>query len=582
MRHRRPSRRPGLGRPLLALSRSIGRNWSASIARIVQFDAQTLRVERVSFWALSHATASIHCEEGYVASLSSHEHGATLFAADIPEYFAALRAATVLSITDVQADPRSLGLREYCASRGIASMLDVPVWVEGSLRGVLCHEHVGGVRHWTQREEELAIVMGQTVATALAARAHTSAEAAAHRIALLDALGRGLASLDAREIATRAVSMVVPQFATLAVVWMLDRDGALEPRASRHRDPEKNALLEAYLGGIALRAPSFAARVVRQGQSLFIPELDDATLDRYEVRSPARESLRQFEVRSAIAVPLKVGRKTFGAVVFAASDRTFATADLAFAEDIADHMASAMENARLYEVVREAVNARDELLAVTAHELRTPLTALVLRTEHQLRAARRRGDVEEIARGEAVSGDVRRFKALVEHMIDALTIRAQGLTVSRAPCDLAKLVGARVEHFRPRARTAGSAIALELPDQATGSWDERCIEKAVDVLLDNAVKFGNGAPIEVTMRDEGDAAHLVVRDHGIGIPADRLCAIFQPFERAVPREHFGGLGLGLYIARAIVESHGGTIHVTSQPGEGSTFVMHLPCSDGSL
>ncbi|HEX8796065.1 MAG TPA: HAMP domain-containing sensor histidine kinase, partial [Polyangiaceae bacterium] len=99
--------------------------------------------------------------------------------------------------------------------------------------------------------------------------------------------------------------------------------------------------------------------------------------------------------------------------------------------------------------------------------------------------------------------------------------------------------------------------------------------KVVDILLDNAIKFGKGAPIVVSAKADAQA-EVSVCDLGIGIADDIAAAIFDPFGRAVPKEHFGGLGLGLFTAKAIVEAHGGSLAVTSRPGEGATFVVRLP------
>jgi signal transduction histidine kinase len=125
----------------------------------------------------------------------------------------------------------------------------------------------------------------------------------------------------------------------------------------------------------------------------------------------------------------------------------------------------------------------------------------------------------------------------------------------------------------------GCPIAIDAASSVAGRWDTAGLAKVIDVLLDNAIKFGRGRPIAVSLRADGTCCELSVRDKGIGIPRDRLSAIFQPFERAVPKEHFGGLGLGLYIAKAIVEAHGGAIAVTSRPGEGATFAVRLPLGD---
>jgi signal transduction histidine kinase len=97
-------------------------------------------------------------------------------------------------------------------------------------------------------------------------------------------------------------------------------------------------------------------------------------------------------------------------------------------------------------------------------------------------------------------------------------------------------------------------------------------------LLDNAIKFAPRRPIHVKLTTEAGNAVLVLRDHGEGIPPERLHEIFEPYKRGVPARHFGGLGLGLYVVRAIVEAHGGTASVESWPGEGTAFTLTLPVS----
>jgi signal transduction histidine kinase len=561
---------------LAELSRSVGTGWDASvISRILRFDAEALHVERVSFWSLCEETSSIHCDAGYVASLQSFEHGATLFESDLPEYFAAVREARALDIGDVQTDPRCRGMRDYCASRGIASMLDVPVWLEGRLCGVLCHEHVGATRRWSAQDEDFATSVGQAISSVLAARARSRAESGARRAALLDTASRLLSSLDAREIADRAVSLCVPTFADASLLWVLNRDGALECIALKHRDPLKHDLLVgAYRSGRLTGALS--ARVMRQAQSLLFPDVTDSSAERFGFTATERAIVESLGARTAMSVPLAVGEKTFGAMTFAANDRRYDADDLAMAESIAGRVASALENARLYAVAREAIRARDELLVLTAHELRTPLTALQLRADGLLRSARRGADADQTARSEGIARDVRRFSVLVDHMLDALNIRADGVALVSGRCDLARMVRDRVGLVAERARTAGSEIKVDSPPSVTGQWDRARLETVIDVVLDNAIKYGNGAPISVSLRADGAWAELSVRDQGIGIPEDRLSAIFQPFERAVPKEHFGGLGLGLYIAKAIVDAHGGSIAVTSRLGEGSAFVVRLP------
>jgi signal transduction histidine kinase len=565
---------------LSELSRSAGADWEGSLRRILQFDAEVLHVERVSFWSLHEETSSIHCDAGFVASVQSFEHGATLFEPDLPEYFAAMREARLLDMADVQTDPRCRGLRAYCASRGIASMLDVPVWLEGRLCGVVCHEHVGATRSWSAEEEDFVTSVSQVVSSVLAARAHTRAEEETRRVAFLDSVSRLASSLDAHEIGGRAVSLCVPWFADFSSVVLQTRGDVLELAAMKHRDPLKEEVIREYLGSRSF-TPRLPLRVMRQGQSLLLPDMTPEVTARYGFTPEDRVLIERLAIRSAIAVPLAVGDKVFGVMSFAASDRQYGGDDLAFAENIGSRVAAALENARLYAVAREAVRARDELLVVAAHELRTPLTALQLRTDQQLRRARRGADPAEKAWSENIARDVRRFSAVVDHILDALRIRGEGVALMCARFDLATVVRGRVRLVAERARAAASPIALDSVPEVTGCWDKAFLEKVIDVLLDNAIKFGSGRPIAVSLRAEGTWAELVVRDQGMGIPADRLPSIFRPFERAVSQEHFGGLGLGLYVAKAIVDAHGGSIEVASRPGEGTTLTVRLPLSTRS-
>jgi signal transduction histidine kinase len=277
-----------------------------------------------------------------------------------------------------------------------------------------------------------------------------------------------------------------------------------------------------------------------------------------------------------MSVALTASRKTFGAMTLYAADRTYGMDDLALAESIGTRVASALSNARLYEVARDAVRARDELLVLAAHELRTPLSALQLTTDQFLKQSRRDQDAAQAARSEKIAYHVRRFSAVVDHILDAMSIRAEGITIHRFPCDFAEIVRERVARIAARAKAVGSPIAIACPDDVAGTCDRERIATVVDALLDNAVKFGRGQPIEVTLVVVGQWVELSVRDHGIGFSPDRLDAFFDPFHRGVAREHFGGLGLGLYVAKAIVDAHGGSITATSSPGQGATFDVRLP------
>jgi signal transduction histidine kinase len=567
---------------LLAVSRAVTGDWAESIRHIIELDARAMDIERVTFWSWRREPAGIRCESGFTASIGLLERGTVLLEADAPEYFAALREPRALVVQDVRGDPRCRGLRDYCASRRISSMLNVPLLLGEQFVGVLCHEHVGPTRLWTERDEDIAEGAARIVASALAAREHTEAEASARRTALLDSISSVvLQSLDQREIASRAVALVVPQLADCALVWTLNRDGVLEwLAADEGRSRRADLLAEARSASESGEPPALATLIVRQSHSLLLPDLHPSVFDRYGVREEYRAYLRKIGARSAMGVPIAVAGKTFGALQLFSSGHRYGPADLELAESVAERLAWALENARLYGVARDAIQARDDFLALASHELRTPLTALRLLTDSSMHRAHRRGDAAEEQRFQLVATQAERLGVLVGRLLEAVKTRAEGVVLVPRACDLAAVLEHSVRTATERAHATG-AIGLTAQAGMVGRWDPERLERALGELLDNAFRFGANRPMEVVLQRHEDQAVVTIRDHGIGIPVDQQGAVFLPFERTAPPHHFGGLGLGLYLARAIVEAHGGAIELTSQVGEGTTVLVRLPLAGPS-
>jgi PAS domain S-box-containing protein len=237
------------------------------------------------------------------------------------------------------------------------------------------------------------------------------------------------------------------------------------------------------------------------------------------------------------------------------------------------------ERAQLYRKAQDEVRERDEFLSIASHELRTPVTALQLQLQMLQRAAERgRVDLPVSLSGkmDALERQTRRIAVLVNELLDVSRMRLGRLELKLEDLDLAEVVRETVSHLVDEGARSGSLITLEARGPASGRWDRMRLEQVITNLVANAIKFGEGRPILVEVDSAPDRARLSVRDLGIGIARDDQARIFQRFERAVPSQHFGGLGLGLYIARQIVEAHGGKIALESAPGAGTTFVVDLP------
>jgi signal transduction histidine kinase len=248
--------------------------------------------------------------------------------------------------------------------------------------------------------------------------------------------------------------------------------------------------------------------------------------------------------------------------------------------DLAHRAAQAIENARLYGEAQAAVAARDEFLSIASHELRTPLTALRLALENMRRVCSV-GSVRELPISHvervlvAAERQGQRLEKLVTALLDVSRIHMGRLELDVDQVDLGAIVAEAAAQLEDEAAQTGARFQIR-GDPVAGRWDRMRLGQVVTNLLANAVKYGEGRPVEVTFGPHDGRAFLAVRDHGIGIePADQV-HIFERFERAVSSRNYGGLGLGLFIVKRIVEAHGGTVRVDSTPGEGATFRVDLP------
>jgi PAS domain S-box-containing protein len=237
--------------------------------------------------------------------------------------------------------------------------------------------------------------------------------------------------------------------------------------------------------------------------------------------------------------------------------------------DLTVHKQADEERLRLAQA-QEAIRLRDEFLVIAAHELKTPLTVLGL----QLQKLQRMGAPQESV-GTALRS-ARRLGALVDTLLDVSRIATGQLKVDVQECDLAELAREVVERWRDEASRAGCQLHVDAPAPVRGRWDPLRIDQVIENLLGNAIKYAPGKPVRISVAARGDLAELCVSDDGPGIPPGAEARIFRRFERATDVRNYGGLGLGLYIVREIVEAHGGTISVDTAAGKGATFRVALP------
>lgn len=393
------------------------------------------------------------------------------------------------------------------------------------------------------------------------------------------------ASLDYETTLAGLAELIVPRLADWCSVNTFDDTGKPTQLALAHVDPEQvswvRALQESMPYGV--EETSDIARVQRTGEPVIYREITDEMLVA-GARTPEHlAALRQLGFRSGIVVPMITRGRVVGTMtlVYAESGRLYHDDEIALAQEIARRAAIAVDNAGLYADAQHAARAREDFLLTASHELRTPLTSvkasaqLVSRYLDQPQPDRTR-IVAMIAR---LQGEIGRLETLSLDLLDAARIQRGRFELQPEPSELVALareVLAGLE--RSGYRLPAHRLVMDAGEPVSGVWDPQRLRQVVSNLISNALKYSPaGGEIRVRVLREGDAALLVVEDEGIGIDAAEAARLFQPFERGTAVRHsIGGVGLGLYITRQIVDAHGGTISLDSTPGAGSRFTVRLP------
>jgi signal transduction histidine kinase len=422
--------------------------------------------------------------------------------------------------------------------------------------------------------------------------ARTTEDVALERGAIIGARWRFLAeasavldgSLEYQETLTNVVRLVVPRIADYAIVALLADDGALTWGYSAHCDPAKEALvgrLRAYQPHLTTENHP-TAEALRSGQTRVVDVVDDEFL-----RSVARDGthlalLRQLAPTSVIILPLAARGRILGSLLLATtrdSDRRYTDRDVAIANEIGRRVALAVDRALLFRAAEQAARAREEVVAVVSHDLKNPLATIQLAVDFLLEDLVPDDAAHQLERGQlhAIHRSAERMYGLIHALLDVAAIEAGQLVVARSPLAVDVLVTDALELLRPLAAAKGIALVADVsPGLPAVAADRERVLQVFSNLGGNAVKFTpeNGrVEIRVTRRDA--AVEFAVRDTGPGIASEDLPHVFDRFWQAKKTAR-AGVGLGLAIAKGIIEAHGGDIRVANEPGRGSCFTFTLP------
>jgi PAS domain S-box-containing protein len=499
----------------------------------------------------------------------------------------AVRHATPVFLPSRDALERYPDIRYAIDASRAASIACAPLMVEGKPIGVLGF----GVRRTLDDEQRaLVVALANQGAQALdrahlyeaESRSRRQAETAQRRTAFLSDVSALLSSsLDYETTLASVARMVVPRIADWCIVELANDPRAPSiPIVVEHVDASKVQTVREYRRRFPPdpHATRGVAHVIKTGTPELSPSVSDELREVDSYPPEQSRLLRELGVQSTIIVPMPARGRMLGAIVLMTSDsgRRFEQADLGMAEELGRRAALAIDNARLYHEARQANRRKDEFLAMLGHELRNPLAPIL--TALELMQLRGMGGARE---QKIIERQVKHLVRLVDDLLDVSRITRGKVELKKEPIELSVVLAKAIEMASPLYEQRSHRLSVDVTREGLlVEADPVRLAQVLANLLTNAAKYTEpGGQVVVTARREHGELVVSVKDNGMGISSEMLSSVFELFvqgERTLDRSQ-GGLGIGLTVARSLVELHGGTISARSPGlGQGSEFLVRLP------
>jgi signal transduction histidine kinase len=398
--------------------------------------------------------------------------------------------------------------------------------------------------------------------------------------ALLSEMGAVLANtLEVGPTLTSIGRLVTRNLADACIVYAVKEDGEVLRLEVVMRDPALGWIGQALARRAVdrSRAPELWAEL-EANRSVLIAHVSPELRESSAQGDDDRRAIAALAAQSVIVTPLVAHGRLVGAMSLLSCDpsRPYEPVDVRFAEQIAQRAALAIENAKLYDDARRAIQSRDDVLGVVAHDLRNPLGTLRLQATLLERSV---GDPQQQAAKAAgvIGRATARMDRLIQDLLDVVRLEQRGLTVEKQRVGTAQVIRDAVAAQEAMASAASLDLALDVPADLPDVWADRDrLLQIFENLIGNAFKFTKpGGIVTVGAAATGGEVLFWVRDTGIGMSADDVPRVFDRFWQA-RKGGRRGAGLGLPIVKGLVEAHGGRIWVESAVGQGSTFFFTIP------
>ncbi len=355
--------------------------------------------------------------------------------------------------------------------------------------------------------------------------------------------------------------------------------GAISLLSDDGKDIENRIIgYQSQLSHVPISYHSPLTETILSGLPTFIEHRDSIKNEYPKVFDIALKS----NITSIAYIPLIAANQVYGAINFGFSDpHAFEEAEREFLIALTRQCSQALHRAKLFKSATDAIQIRDEFLSIASHELRTPLTPLKLQLQNMSRQVKK-GQIhvkeQDVVLKIVENSDkqVDRLINLIDDLLDVSRISAGKLTLHREDFNFGEMVEEVISHYSTQMKEAKTFLEVDIDKSILCRADRVRMEQVLINLLTNAVKYAPQKPVYVRVHRSGSNVRLEVRDEGEGISPENQKRIFGRFERVRDKNNIGGLGLGLYICRQIVEAHQGVIAVVSNPGKGSIFSVEIP------
>ena len=388
-------------------------------------------------------------------------------------------------------------------------------------------------------------------------------------------------SLNYKEAVSQVVDMLIPEFADWCTVDLLEEDDVyhrIKVGYAKQEDSDIAAKLYKYTANVKSKN-LFIDKALSSRKPILVNKIDPKNTFKYVNDKDHLKLILSMKQKSFMAVPLIARGKIIGVITLRSTQesRLYSKVDLLFAEQIANRMALAIDNSRLYYRAQKAVSLRDDFLAIASHELKTSLTTIKALTQIMQRESDRNGNDRSMNLFTKMDTQLNRTTKLINDLLDVGKIHTGKYTMTKEALDIDAVVRESVENCQRF--SSRHTIVLEGKTKEKVYADKDRLHQVLANLITNAIKYSfDSIDIVVTLKKDKNNIIIGVQDFGIGIEKNETQKIFERFFRAdtKARNRTSGLGLGLYISHELVKQHNGFIQVKSKVGEGSTFYIYLP------